>query len=117
MICFKKWFYFFPWVSKVRLTSLLIVEKHEAWEEWKSGSLLYILFKSANNLQHKIIDSFLTIVFRTGLQPYMCVITTSMKKKTLQQHKEITLVCEEGIFEVKAISNILVPQSSKIISA
>jgi hypothetical protein len=47
----------------------------------------------------------------------MCVITTSMKKKTLQQHKEITLVCEEGIFEVKAISNILVPQSSKIISA
>ncbi len=40
-----------------------------------------------------------------------------MKKKTLQQHKEITLVCEEGIFEVKAISNILVPQSSKIISA
>jgi hypothetical protein len=22
-------------------TSLLVVEKHEAWEEWKSGSLLW----------------------------------------------------------------------------
>jgi hypothetical protein len=38
-----------------------------------------------------------------------------MKKKTLQQHKEATLVCEEGIFEIKAINNMLAPQSSKII--
>jgi hypothetical protein len=29
-----------------------------------------------------------------------------MKRKTLQQHKEIALVCEEGIFEVKVISNV-----------
>ncbi len=40
-----------------------------------------------------------------------------MKKETLQQHKETTLVCEEGIFEVEAISNMLAPQSSKIILA
>jgi hypothetical protein len=26
-----------------------------------------------------------------------------MKRETLQQHKEITLVYEEGIFEIKAI--------------
>jgi hypothetical protein len=25
--------------------SLLIVEKHEAWEEWKSGSLLWEIIK------------------------------------------------------------------------
>jgi hypothetical protein len=32
-----------------------------------------------------------------------------MKKETLLQHKETTLVCEEGIYEVEAISNLLVP--------
>jgi hypothetical protein len=35
----------------------------------------------------------------------------------LQQHKEATLVCEEGIFEVEAIHNLLIPQSNKIILA
>ncbi len=36
-----------------------------------------------------------------------------MKRKTLQQHKEVALVCEEGIFKVEVISNLLVPHSSK----
>ncbi len=40
-----------------------------------------------------------------------------MKRETLQQHKEATLVCEEGVFEVKAISNLLISQSSKIVLA
>jgi hypothetical protein len=39
-----------------------------------------------------------------------------MKKETLQQHKEATLVCEEGIFQIEAISNMLIPQSSSTIS-
>jgi hypothetical protein len=39
------------------------------------------------------------------------------EERTLQQHKEATLVCEEEIFTVEAISNLLVPQSSKIILA
>jgi hypothetical protein len=39
----------------------------------------------------------------------MCVTTIGMKRKILQQHKETTLVCEEGIFEVKAINNLLIP--------
>ncbi len=38
-----------------------------------------------------------------------------MKRETLQQHKEVALVCEEGIFEVEAISNLLIPQTSKTI--
>ncbi len=76
-----------------------------------------ILLKFANSLQHKITNNFLTIVFRSGLQPYFHVATIGMKRETLQQHKEISLVCEEGIFEVEAISNMLVPQNSKIISA
>jgi hypothetical protein len=51
------------------------------------------LLKLANSLQHKTID-------RIGLQPYLHVATIGMKRETLQQHKEATLVCEEGISEV-----------------
>jgi hypothetical protein len=40
-----------------------------------------------------------------------------LKREILQQHKEATLVCEKGITEVEAISNLLVPQSSKAILA
>jgi hypothetical protein len=32
-----------------------------------------------------------------------------MKRETLQQHKVTTLVCEEGISKVKALSNMLIP--------
>jgi len=38
-----------------------------------------------------------------------------MKRETLQQYKEVALVCEEGISKVEAISNALEPHSSKII--
>jgi len=40
-----------------------------------------------------------------------------MKKKTLQQHKEASLVCEKGISEVEAINNLLIPQNNKVIVA
>jgi hypothetical protein len=39
-----------------------------------------ILFKLANSLQHGTINSFLTIVFKSWLQPYLHVSTTSMKR-------------------------------------
>ncbi len=67
------------------------------------------LLKLANSFQHMTTNSFLTIVFRSGLQPYLHVATTCMKRETLQQHKEVALICEKGIFEVEAISNLLVP--------
>ncbi len=66
------------------------------------------LLKLANSLKHKTTHNFLTIVFKFGLQPYQHVVITSMKRKTLQEQKEVTLVCEEGIFEVEAINNLLV---------
>ncbi len=47
----------------------------------------------------------------------MHVVIAGMKRETLQHHKEVALVCEEGIFEVEAISNLLVPQSYKTTSA
>jgi hypothetical protein len=59
------------------------------------------LLKLANSLQHKTIDNFLTIVFIFGLQPYLLLATIGMKRKTLQQHKEVALVCEEGICKVR----------------
>jgi hypothetical protein len=43
------------------------------------------------------------------------VAIAGMKREILQQHKETTLVYEEGIFEIKVISNLLVPQNNKII--
>jgi hypothetical protein len=49
-----------------------------------------ILLKLANSLQHKTIDNFLTTIFKTGLQSYLRVTTTFMKKETLQQHNEAT---------------------------
>jgi hypothetical protein len=41
------------------------------------------LVKLVNSFQHKTTDSFLTIVFRFGLQPYPCVATIGMKRETL----------------------------------
>jgi len=74
------------------------------------------LLKLANSLQHGTTNSFLTTIFRSRLQPYLCVATTNMKRQTLQQHKEITLVYK-GISKVEAINNLLIPQSSKTILA
>jgi hypothetical protein len=51
-----------------------------------------ILLKLANSLHHNTIDNFLTTIFKFGLQPYMHVTTRSMKRETLQQPKETTLV-------------------------
>ncbi len=67
------------------------------------------LLKLANSFKHKTTHNFLTTVFKSGLQPYQHVTTTSMKRKTLQEQKEVALVCEEGVFEVEAINNLLVP--------
>ncbi len=41
------------------------------------------LLKLANSLQQKTIDGFLTIVFKSRLQPYLHVPIVGMKKKKL----------------------------------
>jgi hypothetical protein len=53
------------------------------------------LLKLATSLQHNITNSFLTTIFRFGLQPYLHVVAVGMKRETLQEHKEATLVREE----------------------
>jgi hypothetical protein len=67
------------------------------------------LLKLANSLQLKTTNNFLAIVFISGLQPYLRVAIVGMKRKTLQQHKKVDLVCEKGICKVKVISNLSVP--------
>jgi hypothetical protein len=41
------------------------------------------LLKLANNFQHITTNSFLTNVFKCGLQPYLHVATAGMKRKTM----------------------------------
>jgi len=54
------------------------------------------LLKPANNLQVKVIDVFLTTIFKTSLQPYFRLVTTSMTRDTLIKHKEAEVNCEES---------------------
>jgi hypothetical protein len=49
----------------------------------KVGVYYERLLKLANNLQHKTINSFVTIVFISKLKPYLPVATTCMKRKTM----------------------------------
>jgi hypothetical protein len=65
-------------------TSLSTSKEYEVGEEWKGGGLYEKLLKLTNNFQNMTIDSFLTTVFIFGLQPYLCVATTCMKRKTLE---------------------------------
>jgi hypothetical protein len=55
------------------------------WEKNEKVEVYYErLLKLANSLQHRTIDSFLTIVFKFQLQPYLHVVTIGMKRETLQ---------------------------------
>jgi hypothetical protein len=50
---------------------------------------------------------------RVGLQSYLRITTTRMKQSTLQQHKEVAMLCEEGMTTIEARSALLVPQNTK----
>jgi hypothetical protein len=67
----------------------------------------------AHGLQVLAIDNFLTIVFIVGSKSYFKIVTTRMKRLPLQQHKEVAMLCEEGMTIVEVRSALLVPQSTK----
>jgi hypothetical protein len=69
--------------------------------------------KLVHRLQVATIDSFLTLVFKTCLYSYLRSATTRMKRSTLQQHKEATMLCEKGMTTTKARSALSVSQSIK----
>jgi len=69
--------------------------------------------KLAHGLQIPTTNSFLTIVFRVSLQSYFKIAIARMKRSTLQQHKEVVMLCEEGMTTAKARNVLSIPQSTK----
>jgi hypothetical protein len=69
--------------------------------------------KLAHSLQVPTIDNFLIDTFKVGLQSYLRIAIVGMKQSTLQQHKEVIMLCEERMIIVKARSALLVPHSTK----
>jgi hypothetical protein len=68
------------------------------------------------NLQVKAIDFFLINIFRTRLQPYLRLATTSMMKNTLIKHKEVILICEENGLVVANYNALIIQPKSKPIA-
>jgi hypothetical protein len=68
--------------------------------------------KLVHGLQVPTIDNFLIDTFKVGLQSYLRIAIVGMKQSTLQ-HKEVIMLCEEGMIIVKARSALLVPHSTK----
>jgi hypothetical protein len=52
-------------------------------------------------------------MFRMDLKSYLKIVTTRMKWSTLQQHKEVAMLCEDGMAIAETRSALLVPQSTK----
>jgi hypothetical protein len=44
----------------------------------------------------KAINVFLTIIFRSSLQPYFKLATKGMTRDTFIKHKEVVVICEES---------------------
>jgi hypothetical protein len=65
--------------------------------------------KLAHGLQILPKDSLLTIVFRVGLQSYLKIVILKMKRSTLQQHKEVVMLCEKNMTTTEVRSALLVP--------
>jgi hypothetical protein len=65
--------------------------------------------KLAHGLQTPTTYSFFTIMFWAWLQPYLNIATIAMKWTTLQQHKEATHLCEEGMTPIEAQIALSIP--------
>jgi hypothetical protein len=48
-------------------------------------------------------------MFKVCLQSYFRITTMGMKQSTLKQHKEVAMLCEEGMITVETRSALLVP--------
>ncbi len=77
----------------------------EVYYEW--------IQKLADGLQAPTTNNFLTIVFKVGLQSYLKIVITWMKKSTLQQHKEVIMLREEGISTIEVRSALSIPLNTK----
>jgi hypothetical protein len=48
-------------------------------------------------------------MFRAGLQSYLRIATIGMKQLTLQQHKEVAMLCDERMIIIEASSAFSIP--------
>jgi hypothetical protein len=55
-------------------------------------------------------------MFKAGSQSYLIIAIAGMKWSILQQHKEVEMLCEEGMISIKERSALLVPHSIKQIA-
>jgi hypothetical protein len=51
------------------------------------------LLKLTNFLKVRTTNVFLTTIFKEGLLPYLILVIVGMKRDTLTEHKEATIVC------------------------
>ncbi len=66
----------------------------------------------AHGLQVPTTNNFFTIVCKTSLQSYLKIVTLVMKRSTLQ-HKEATMLFEEGMTTSETRSELSIPQNTK----
>ncbi len=76
-------------------------ERVDVYYEW--------IQKPVHGLQVPTTHSFLIIMFRASLQSYLRIVTTRMKRLTLQQHKQVAMLCEERMTTTKVRSALLMP--------
>ncbi len=93
---FCRWY----WIVQNDEHVYLKVQKFEAKANKKSKDVLNErLLKLANSFKHLLLVIFWQQYFDLDHNHiYMCITTTRMISKILQQHKEFALTCEEGIF-------------------
>ncbi len=73
--------------------------------------------KLAHGLQVPTTDKFLIIVFKASLQSYLKIMIAGMKQSTLQQYKEASMLCDEGMTTVEIKKSLLVPQNTKQVAS
>ncbi len=69
--------------------------------------------KLVHGLQIPTTNILLIIVFRASLQSYFIIAIARMKSSTLQQHKEVAMLREEGMTTTKARSAFSILQNTK----
>ncbi len=64
------------------------IKRVEVYYEW--------IQKLVHGLQVPTTNSYMNIMFRVALQSYLKIVSR-MKWSTLQHHKEVVMLCEEGM--------------------
>jgi hypothetical protein len=72
--------------------------------------------KLANYLHIKTTNVFFTTIFRVGLLPNLKLAIVGMKRKTLIEHKEVAVICEEsGLINLSYNALLITPKANIVI--